>query len=212
MDFNEKQFQIMEAALAEFAEKGFENASVRDVAKRADVNVAMISYYFGSKEKLLEALFKNHMEKMKMKISSIIHSKDHDPFEKVNLLIDTYIDVVMKNRDFHGLMMRERLLLRDGPMYDYMRDMKKQNLSLLESAVKSGQKAGFFQKKVDVMMLSTTLLGSINQALSNRKFICDVYKIKEEDGKAFNNKVIQKLRGYLKIIFKSYLTNNISNE
>ena len=44
----------MEAAEELFAEKGFSGTSVRDIADAADVNVAMISYYFGSKEKMLE--------------------------------------------------------------------------------------------------------------------------------------------------------------
>ena len=57
MEYSEKQVQIMEAAEKLFAEKGFNGTSVRDIAETADVNLAMISYYFGSKDKLLEAMF-----------------------------------------------------------------------------------------------------------------------------------------------------------
>ena len=56
MDFNDKQLKIMEAAEELFAEKGFSGTSVRDIADAADVNVAMISYYFGSKEKMVNKL------------------------------------------------------------------------------------------------------------------------------------------------------------
>jgi AcrR family transcriptional regulator len=52
MDFNDKQIKIMEAAEELFAEKGFSGTSVRDISDAADINVAMISYYFGSKEKI----------------------------------------------------------------------------------------------------------------------------------------------------------------
>ena len=45
---------ILSTAMKLFGEKGFEGTSVRDIAKAADVNLAMISYYFGSKEKLFE--------------------------------------------------------------------------------------------------------------------------------------------------------------
>ena len=51
----DKRDQILEAAEELFAQKGFEGTSVRDLAKKAKVNVAMISYYFGSKEKLFES-------------------------------------------------------------------------------------------------------------------------------------------------------------
>lgn len=45
----------MTAAREAFAERGFERATMREIAGRADVDPALISYYFGSKEGLLEA-------------------------------------------------------------------------------------------------------------------------------------------------------------
>ncbi|HEU4552458.1 MAG TPA: TetR family transcriptional regulator, partial [Chitinophaga sp.] len=57
MDYNHKQIQILDAAERLFAMHGFHGASVRDIAQEADVNIAMISYYFGSKERLIEAIF-----------------------------------------------------------------------------------------------------------------------------------------------------------
>ena len=43
MEYNEKQIQIMEAAEELFAEQGFAGTSVRDIAEKAGVNLAMIS-------------------------------------------------------------------------------------------------------------------------------------------------------------------------
>ena len=67
MEYNDKQVQIMEIAEILFAEKGFNGTSVRDIAEKANVNLAMISYYFGSKDKLLEALFGYRGEHFKLK-------------------------------------------------------------------------------------------------------------------------------------------------
>ncbi|HEU4608677.1 MAG TPA: TetR family transcriptional regulator, partial [Chitinophagaceae bacterium] len=53
---SDKKTEILQAAEELFAQKGFDGTSVRDIAQHANVNLAMISYYFGSKEKLLEAL------------------------------------------------------------------------------------------------------------------------------------------------------------
>ena len=44
--------KLLLAALKKFGEKGYENASVREIAEEAEQNVAAISYYFGNKEKL----------------------------------------------------------------------------------------------------------------------------------------------------------------
>nr|WP_246480045.1 TetR family transcriptional regulator [Motiliproteus sediminis] len=46
----------MDAAVALFAEKGFEEASVRDITRRAGVNLAAINYHFGSRDALVQAV------------------------------------------------------------------------------------------------------------------------------------------------------------
>ena len=53
---SDKREHILSVAEELFGEKGFDGTSVRDIAQSAGVNLAMISYYFGSKEKLLESL------------------------------------------------------------------------------------------------------------------------------------------------------------
>ena len=58
-DFNNRTNRQERSILIEaeklFSEQDFDAVSVRDIAKEANVNIAMISYYFGSKEKLFEA-------------------------------------------------------------------------------------------------------------------------------------------------------------
>ena len=51
MELNDKQIQILETAEKLFSENGFDGTSVRQIAKAAEVNIAMISYYFGSHPK-----------------------------------------------------------------------------------------------------------------------------------------------------------------
>lgn len=211
-EYSEKQLLIMRKALEVFAEKGYDSASVRDIAHAADVNVAMISYYFGSKDKLLEEIFKSHTVSMKHKIESIIHSTTHDAFEKVDLLIDTYVNVIMENRSFHRLMIREQVLIKEGPLYDYIRDMKSQNRRLIEVAVKSGQKAGIFQKNVDISLLATTLIGSAHNFFANYKFICDEKNIKNIQDEQYDPKLVEKFRNHLKVMFKAFLTYGISDK
>jgi TetR/AcrR family transcriptional regulator, regulator of cefoperazone and chloramphenicol sensitivity len=53
--------KILLTALALFAELGFERATVRQIAKKADVNVSAIGYYFGDKAGLYKAAFTEPM-------------------------------------------------------------------------------------------------------------------------------------------------------
>ena len=49
--------RILEAAAAEFAERGFDGARGDSIALRAGVNKALIYYYYSNKEELLDLLF-----------------------------------------------------------------------------------------------------------------------------------------------------------
>jgi AcrR family transcriptional regulator len=46
--------RLLQAAFEVFAEQGFKNTTVRDICNLADVNVASVNYYFGSKQRLYE--------------------------------------------------------------------------------------------------------------------------------------------------------------
>lgn len=54
----EKRKRLLEAAGVVFAEKGFGHATVRDICKRADANLASVNYYFGDKEELYGAVLR----------------------------------------------------------------------------------------------------------------------------------------------------------
>lgn len=52
IDQNTAKERLVEAGMEVFAEKGYDGATVADICHKADVNVASINYYFGSKEQL----------------------------------------------------------------------------------------------------------------------------------------------------------------
>lgn len=62
IDQNESRQRILDAARAEFAEKGFDGARVDGIARRAEVNKALIYYYFKGKDELLQELLRTFLE------------------------------------------------------------------------------------------------------------------------------------------------------
>ncbi|HTE53770.1 MAG TPA: TetR/AcrR family transcriptional regulator [Kofleriaceae bacterium] len=60
----DKYDPILEAALALFVERGFHGTSVPDVARRAGVAAGTIYYYFDSKERMVNALFRHWKERV----------------------------------------------------------------------------------------------------------------------------------------------------
>lgn len=59
----EPKSRIFDAAAALFVNKGFEAVGVREIAKAAKVNIAMINYYFGGKAGILKAILEEAYQK-----------------------------------------------------------------------------------------------------------------------------------------------------
>jgi AcrR family transcriptional regulator len=83
--------KILNASAQLFVKNGYDGTSVRQIAKEAGVNIAMISYYFKSKEGVLIDLINETSNKMSEKTK---HIKDMDlePRERISLLFRTYVD------------------------------------------------------------------------------------------------------------------------
>lgn len=68
--------KVMDAASALFYQKGFNGASVRDIADRAGVNVSLISYYFKSKQGLLEYAVTEYYEAYLKTMEQSLHESE----------------------------------------------------------------------------------------------------------------------------------------
>ncbi|KAB7772844.1 TetR family transcriptional regulator, partial [Xanthomonas sp. LMG 12460] len=56
--------RILSAAEELFAQHGFSGTSLRQVTSQADVNIAAVNYHFGSKENLVNEVFRRRMDEM----------------------------------------------------------------------------------------------------------------------------------------------------
>ena len=204
-DFNEKQIHIMEAAEKLFAAKGFEGSSIRDIADAAGVNLAMISYYFGSKEKMMEALFEYRGNFMKLKLENLLADESITPWEKIQDVIDQYLERLLNNPDFYRIMAREQMESSNSMINQKIIEIKSRNIGLLASIMKQGQDQGTFKTSVDVPLLLMTLVGTIGQLLTSGKFYQILGKQTSLTEEEYREQTKQKLRQHLKQVFKATL-------
>ena len=203
--YSEKQIQIMEAAEELFAEKGFDGTSVRDVAKEAGVNLAMISYYFGSKEKLMESLFKYRGEFIKMQLESMIENKELSSLEKVYALIDNYIERIMKQQCFHKIMAREQMFDLKGTTTQLIYELKRTNQELVKKLIQEGQKKGDFKKNIDVPLMMATLVGTTSHLVTTQHYYRKLNNLESLSDEEFKKHIKKKLSNHLKSLFKAIL-------
>jgi len=207
MEYNEKQIAIINIAEKLFAEKGFDGTSVRDIAQEAGVNLAMISYYFGSKEKLMEAVFEQRTTNIRIKVENLIQNNELTHLEKVNVLIDDYVDKFIHQQEFHKIMMREQLIDKDTPIAALIHELKKRNLGSIKRLVQEGQKSGEFKKNIDIVLMMNTLVGTVSHMITAQRFYKECNHLENMTDLEFQKYIRKKLSIHLKHIFKAILVN-----
>ncbi len=201
-NFNDKQIQILEVAETLFTEKGFEGSSIRNIAKVAKINVAMVSYYFGSKERLLESLIVYRTSDLKNQIDHLL-LEDLEPIEKINKLIELYINRINSNRGIYRILHFEFASKKREKSLQNFSDLKKGNLKSLETIIEEGQKKGIFRKDVIIPLITPTILGTFFHFYMNKPFFENLLNLNTED--LYNNYIQTNLTKHIQQTIKALL-------
>lgn len=93
------QEKIKNAARIVFHKKGYAATRTRDIAEEAGMNLALLNYYFRSKEKLFNIIMLETFEKFIQGISSLLNDEKTTLEEKVELIVESYINLIIKEPD-----------------------------------------------------------------------------------------------------------------
>jgi AcrR family transcriptional regulator len=104
--------KIKAAARTVFMKKGFAATRTRDIAEEAGINLALLNYYFRSKEKLFELVMFEKFQKFFGIIINVAHDSSLSLDKKVELFINNYINLLMDNPDLPIFILSE---IRDKP-------------------------------------------------------------------------------------------------
>ncbi len=91
--------KIKEAARKVFMQKGYGATRTRDIAEAAGINLALLNYYFRSKEKLFEIVMMEKMQKMFGAILPVVMNETMNLEDKIDLIVANYIDMLVMNQD-----------------------------------------------------------------------------------------------------------------
>ncbi len=118
MDLAEKKNElsteekILEAARKVFMEKGYAGARTRDIAKEADINLALLNYHFRSKKKLFEQIVYEKVVQLFGAVLPIFIDDEMDVKEKTEKIVNIYTDLLMENPDLPIFVLSE---IRSNP-------------------------------------------------------------------------------------------------
>lgn len=203
MEKTDKRTDILRAAEKLFAEFGYEGTSTRQISKESGANMAMINYYFGSKEGVFLEIMEDRISGFKTQLN-LIAEEPIPAKEKLLKVVEQYAKRIFSNVCFHKMMHRELSLTQRPEMFTQIKEAMAQNLNVIESIINSGIKDGHF-RQVDVRMIIVSIMGTISMvATSPNKVIPDVdFDIKNDEQRAI---LEQRLVVHLKDLIITHLT------
>jgi len=99
--------KIKEAARKVFLRKGFSGTRTRDIAEEAGINLALLNYYFRSKQKLFDEVMKEKIQTLLKTIIPVLQDNSTTLEEKIKLMVSNYFKVLSKNNDLPIFVLNE---------------------------------------------------------------------------------------------------------
>lgn len=103
-----KRKKIFEAALKVFAEKGYSNSTIDEIASISNVGKGSVYRYFKSKEDLLTQLLKEHYQEI-FKMMNDIFSREQDVLKQIEEMIRAWVKFIEKNPIVYRLIQSEAI-------------------------------------------------------------------------------------------------------
>lgn len=98
---------ILEAARQIFIRKGFDGARMQEIADEANINKALLHYYFRSKDKLFMAIFVDVIQAFISSSVKFIQDPGQSVFDKIRLFVEKYISLIQENPYLPGFILNE---------------------------------------------------------------------------------------------------------
>ena len=158
---SEKYQKIIQAATKVFAQKGFYNSKVADVAKEANVADGTIYLYFKNKDDLLISIFEDSMDTFSGEVQKVVDGVS-DPVEKLRRFIRLHLELVRENQDT-SLVLQIELRQSSKFMKEYAATKFRDYLALIATILEEGQAKGLFKKSINPVIVKRAIFGAVDE-------------------------------------------------
>jgi AcrR family transcriptional regulator len=169
----------------------------------------MISYYFGSKEKLLESLIELRAGYAYGILEELNKDESLSPWDKMDKLVDFYVDRIIHNMKFHTIMWQENST-RSEEIKNRTIGIKLRNLEQITKIIADGQQKKLF-RQVDISMTVGTIMGTISYYTHSKPYSCVTLALQENiNDEQYHQRLAARLKAHLKHLLRAHL--DIRNE
>ena len=203
----DKKDHILDVAERIFSEMGFDGASTRLISGEAGVNMAMLNYYFGSKEGLFLAVFDRKITSFQNILQNIGSDDSMTSWEKIEKYVDLYSERIVSNNCFQKLLYQEMGMTKRSDVSDKIRNILMKNVSELSKILQDGIDNGEFKNDCDPQMVIATIYGTKNFIVNTPLMSSQLFGYNIQDDKILEEKFKPRMKSFMKNLLKSYLLN-----
>jgi AcrR family transcriptional regulator len=207
----DKKDHILDVAERVFSDLGFDGASTRMISGEAGVNMAMLNYYFGSKEGLFLAIFERKISSFQTLLQNIGNDASMTSWDKLAKCIDNYVDRIIVNNCFQKLINRELSMNKRWELTDKITEILMLNVIELKKILDEGIKNGIFFKDIDTELVIASIFGTKNYIINTPHFASLLLGHDIRDEKFLEEKLKPRIKDYMKRLLKAYLMNDNDN-
>ncbi|MDB5123704.1 MAG: TetR/AcrR family transcriptional regulator [Mucilaginibacter sp.] len=204
----DKKDHILDVAERIFSDLGYEGASTRAISGEAGVNMAMLNYYFGSKEGLFLAVFERKISSFQTLLQNIGSNESMSSWDKLAKCIDNYVDRIIVNNCFQKLMNREMSISKRSELSDKITQILMVNVLEFKKLFDEGIKNGSFHKDTDTQLITATIFGTKNYIINSPHISSLMLGHDIRDEKFLEEKLKPRIKKYMKRLLKAYLVKD----
>lgn len=191
--------RLIETATRHFATFGFEGTSLRKLAEDAGANVALVSYYFGSKEQLFEHIAITHLQHVEGNVDELLATF---PLAEdfLDALIDFQCQEFFSHSDIHRMVLRELGMPQrsslSASLTDQIGAIQQKILSRLSHSGRA---------PTDVHLSMITIVGTLFHLINASPVAMLLFQHSPVNAPLFSEELRDTVANYLKTMLKPYL-------
>jgi AcrR family transcriptional regulator len=147
---NSRREELLRIAAGLFAQKGFKNTTVRDIADASGILSGSLYHHFDSKESMVDEILKTFQEELFGQYDEILAAADLDPMTKLERAVLVSFEAIDKHRDEVAIFQNEAAYLLTFDRFAYLAERNRQSREVWLTLLQNGIDAGVLRDDLDL--------------------------------------------------------------
>ncbi len=161
---NNKYNKILEAAVKVFADQGFFQATISQIAKKAGVADGTIYLYFKNKDDILVQIFEVKTKQVFARFKKEVDKAD-DALGKLRNLIRIHLEEFQNNRDM-AIVYQVETHQKSRKAEEQIKEMSKMYMDIVADIIEHGQKEGIIHKDLSLGLVKRLIIGAVDEVIN----------------------------------------------